>query len=219
MFPRWPAEPGRTCLPTASTGGTALLRRCDPARGRASTGHHGISWWLRRLSRYHGSLGTGRDDSCPGREVVTKLLAAKPWPTTLALLAHAHTAARPMPGPRCRPVLKQCCGVRLNEAGRPAALIQDGSSMLGLLPRFLLFLQRMATGDEDPHAWPPRQDATPVNDGTGTSMRKFTECSVGVLDWLSSCGFAGMTALNQDSEDLPGTGEIRHRGQGGASGR
>jgi hypothetical protein len=77
----------------------------------------------------------------------------------------------------------------------------------------------MATGDEDPQAWPPRQDATPVNDGTGTSMRNFTECSVGVLDWLSSCGFAGMTALNQDSEDLPGIGEIRYRGQRGASGR
>jgi hypothetical protein len=226
MLPRWPAEPGRTCLPTAGgtclptagAGGTAILRRSDPARGRASTGRHGISWWLRRLPRYHGSLRTGRDGSGPGREIVTKLLAAKPWPATLALLAHAHTAACPTPGPRCRPVLKQCCGVRLNEAGRPAALIQDGSSMLELLPRFLLFLQHMATGDENPHAWPPRQDATPVNDGTGTSTRNFTGCSVGVLDWLSSCGFAGMTALNQDSGD-PGIGEIRHRGQRGTSGR
>ena len=78
MFSRWPAEPGRTCLPTAGAGGTAILWRCDPARGRASTGRHGISWWLRRLSRYHGSLRTGRDGSGPGREVVTKLLAAKP---------------------------------------------------------------------------------------------------------------------------------------------
>jgi hypothetical protein len=108
MLPRCPAEPGRTCLPTACTGGTAILRRCDPALGRASTGRHGISWWLRWLSRYHGSLRTGRDGSCKGREVVAKLLAAKPWPATLALLAHAHTAACPTPGPRYRPVLKQC---------------------------------------------------------------------------------------------------------------
>jgi hypothetical protein len=63
-------------------------------------------------------------------------------------------------------------------------LIQDGFSMLDYSPGFLLFLQRMATGDENPHAWPPRQHATPVNDGTATSKRNFTECSVAVLDWL-----------------------------------
>jgi len=224
MLPRRPAEPDRTSLPAASTGGAAVLRRRDPARGGISAARHGISWWLRRRSRYHGSLWAGRDGSCPGREEITKLLATKPGPVTLALLAHAHAAvahahaaAYPMPGPRCRPVLKQCCGVRLNEAGSPAALIQDGSSMLGLLPRFLLFLQRRATGDEDPRAWPPRQDATPVNDGTGTSMRNFTECSVGVLDWLSSCGFARMTAINQDPGDLPGW--VGHRDRRGAGGR
>ena len=56
--------------------------------------------------------------------------------------------------------------------------------MLALLPRFLLFLQRMATGDEDRPAGLPSQHATPVNDGTATSLRNFTECSVGVLGWL-----------------------------------
>ena len=91
--------------------------------------------------------------------------------------------------------------------------------MLGLLPRFLLFLQRRATGDEDPLAWLPSQDATPVNDGTATSMRNFTECSVGVLEWLSSCGFAGIRGLNQGPEDLPGIGEMFCRGRPGASGR
>jgi hypothetical protein len=46
-------------------------------------------------------------------------------------------------------MLTRCRGVRLNEAGRPAALIMGGSSMLGLLPRSLLFLQRTAN-DETP---------------------------------------------------------------------
>ena len=56
--------------------------------------------------------------------------------------------------------------------------------MLGLLPRFLLLLQLMATSNESPHAWLPRQHATPVNDGTATSGRNFTERSAGGLDWL-----------------------------------
>ena len=151
MLPRRPAEPDRTSLTAAvSTGGSAVLWRRDPARRGASTGLHGISWWLRRLSRYHGCLRAGRDGSCPGREGITKLLATKPGPVTPALLAHAHTAACPTPGPRCRPALKQCCGVCPNEPGRPDASIQDGSSMLELLPRFLLFLQRTAMSDEDP---------------------------------------------------------------------
>jgi hypothetical protein len=47
-------------------------------------------------------------------------------------------------------MLTRCRGVRLNEAGRPAALIMGGSSMLGLLPRSLLFLQRTAMDDETP---------------------------------------------------------------------
>jgi hypothetical protein len=57
--------------------------------------------------------------------------------------------------------------------------------MLGLLPRFLLLLQLTPTSDEGPHAWLPRQHATPVNDGTVTSGRNFTERSAGVLNWLS----------------------------------
>jgi hypothetical protein len=56
--------------------------------------------------------------------------------------------------------------------------------MLELLPRFLLLLQLTATSDENPHAWLPRQHATPVNDGTATSVRNFTGRSAGVLDWL-----------------------------------
>ena len=56
--------------------------------------------------------------------------------------------------------------------------------MLELLPRFLLLPQLTATSDEGPHAWLPRQHATPVNDGTATSKRNFTERSVAVLDWL-----------------------------------
>ena len=47
-------------------------------------------------------------------------------------------------------MLTQCRGVRLNQAGRPAALIMGGSSMLGLLPRSLLFLQRTAMDGETP---------------------------------------------------------------------
>jgi hypothetical protein len=155
MLPRRPAEPGRASPPTASAGGPAFLQRRGPARGGVSAGHHGISWRLRRLSRYHGSLRAGRDGSCPGREEVTSLLATTPGPVTQALLAHVHMAAYPTPAPR-RPVLKQRCGVCPNEAGRPAALIQDGSSMLELLPRFLLLLQLTATSDESPHAWLPR---------------------------------------------------------------
>jgi hypothetical protein len=99
MLPRRPAEPDRPSLPTASTGEPAILRRRDPARGGVSGGHHGISWWLRRLSRYHGSLRAGRDGSPPGREELTSLLATKPGPVTLALLAHVHMAACPTPAP------------------------------------------------------------------------------------------------------------------------
>ena len=100
MLPRRPAEPDRASLPTASAGGPAILRRRGPARGGVSASHHGISWWLRRLSRYHGSLRTGRDGSRSGWGVVTSLLATKPGPVTLALLAHVHTAACPTPAPR-----------------------------------------------------------------------------------------------------------------------
>lgn len=149
---RWLAEPCRTLLSPASAAGSAILWPRVPARGRASADRHGIGRWLRRWSRYHGSLRTGRGGNRSGRGVITKPSATVPGPATSALLAHGRTAARPRPGPRCRPMLKQCCGVCLNEAGRPAALIQDGSSMLELLPRCLLFLQRMATGDEDPPA-------------------------------------------------------------------
>ena len=155
MPSRWPAEPCRTSLSPASTAGSGISRLRVPARGRASADRHGICWLLRRLSRYHGSLRAARNRGRSGPQVITKLPATMPRPATRALLAHARTAARPTPGPRCRPMLKQCCGVCLNEAGRPAALIQDGSSMLVLLPRFLLFLQRMATGDEDPPAGCP----------------------------------------------------------------
>ena len=181
MPSRWPAEPCWTSLSPGGTAGSAVLWLRVPARGRASAGRHGISWWLRRLPRYHGSLRAGRDGRGSGRGTITKPPATKPGPATWAVFAHPHTTAPPTLGPRCRPMLKQCCGVCLNEAGRPAALIQDGSSMLGLLPRFLLFLQRMATGDEDPPAGLPSQHATPVNDGPATSLRNFTECSVGVL--------------------------------------
>jgi len=184
MPSRWPAESCWTSLFPGGTAGSAIRWLRVPACGRASVARHGISWWLRRLSRYHGSLRTGRDGHGSGREAITKLPATKPGPVTWALFAHPRTTARPMPGPRCRPMLKQCCGVCLNEAGRPATLIQDGSSMLALLPRFLLFLQRMATGDEDRPAGLPSQHATPVNDGTATSLRNFTECSVGILGWL-----------------------------------
>ena len=192
MPSRWPGEPCWTSLSPGGTAGSAILWWRVPARGRASAARHGISWWLRRLPRYHGSLRAGRDGRGSGRGVITKPPATKPGPATWAVFAHPRTTARPTLGPRCRPMLKQCCGVCLNEAGRPAALIQDGSSMLGLLPRFLLFLQRMATSDEDPPAGLPSQHATPVNDGTATSWRNFTECSVGVLAGFSSCGFAGV---------------------------
>src|ERR1700745_4279147 len=80
--------------------------------------------------------------------------------------------------------------------------------MLGLLPRFLLLLQLTPTSDEGPQAWLPRQHATPLNDGTATSGRNFTERSAGVLGWLSSCGFAGIAALHQGRKpcpDRPGT--------------
>ena len=90
--------------------------------------------------------------------------------------------------------------------------------MLALLPRFLLLLQLTPTSDEGPPAWLPRQHATPVNDGTATSGRNFAERSAGVLDWLSSCGFAGITALSQDRKPA-GIGPARHRDQRGASGR
>ena len=99
MLSRRPAEPDRPSLPTASTGEPAILRRRGPARGGVSAGHHGISWWLRRLSRYHGRLRPGRDGSRPGREDVTSLLAIKPGPVPLALLAHVHMAACPTPAP------------------------------------------------------------------------------------------------------------------------
>jgi hypothetical protein len=99
MLPRRPAEPGWPSLPTASTGEPAILRRRGPARGGVSGSHHGISWRLCRLSRYHGSLRAGRDGSRPGREEVTSLLATKPGPVTLALLAHVHMAAYPTPTP------------------------------------------------------------------------------------------------------------------------
>jgi len=152
MLPRWPAEPGRTLLFPAITAGSAILWLRVPARGQESADRHGISWWLRRWSRYHGNLRTGRDGGRRGRVVITKLPATEAGPTAWAQLAHPDTAACPTLGPGCRSMLKQRDGVGLNEAGRPAALIQDGSSMLGLLPRscppFLLFLQRMATGDE-----------------------------------------------------------------------
>jgi hypothetical protein len=136
MLTRGPAEPCRTSLFLASIAGSAILWLRVPARGRASADRHGISWWLRRLSPYHGSLRAGRDGSRPGREVIARPLATRPGPVTSAQLAHPDTAACLTPDPRCRLMLKQCCGVCLNEAGRPAALIQDGCSMLGLLPRF-----------------------------------------------------------------------------------
>ena len=63
MLPRWPAEPGRISLPRATTAGPAIPGRRGPARGRPGAGRHGISWWLRRLSRYHGSLRAGWDGS------------------------------------------------------------------------------------------------------------------------------------------------------------
>jgi hypothetical protein len=99
MLPRRPAEPGRAALPTASARGPAILRRRGPAPGGVSAGHHGISWRLRRLSRYHGSLRAGRDGSRPGREEGTSLLATKPGPVKLALLAHVHMAACPTSAP------------------------------------------------------------------------------------------------------------------------
>jgi len=219
MPSRWPAEPCWTSLSPGGTAGSAVLWLRVPARGRASAGRHGISWWLRRLPRYHGSLRAGRDGRGSGREVITQPPATRPGPATWAVFAHPPTTARPTLGPRCRPMLKQCCGVCLNEAGRPAALIQDGSSMLGLLPRFLLFLQRMATGDEDPPAGLPSQHATPVNDGTATSLRNFTECSVGVLAGFCSCGFAGVGAPNQGRADLLRLGQTCWRARRGADGR
>ena len=206
MPSRWPGEPCWISLSPGGATGSAILWWRAPARGRASAGRHGISWWLRRLPRYHGSLRAGRDGRGSGRGTITKPPATKPGPATWAVFAHPHTTARPALGPRCRPMLKQCCGVCLNEAGRPAALIQDGSSMLGLLPRFLLFLQRMATGDEDPPAGLPSQHATPVNDGTATSWRNFTECSVGVLAGFSSCGFAGVGAQPGSGRPAGGPG-------------
>jgi hypothetical protein len=135
MLPRWPAEPGRTLLFPAITEGSAVLWLRVPARGRDSADRHGISWRLRQLSRYHGNLRTGRDGSRLGRVVITKLPATEAGPAAWAQLAHPDTAAYPTLGPGCRSMLAQRGGVGLNEAGRPAALIQDGSSMLGLLPR------------------------------------------------------------------------------------
>jgi hypothetical protein len=150
MLARWPAEPCRTSLPPGSTAGPVILWLSDPIRGRASAGRRGISGWLRRRSRYHGSLRTGRDGGRPARGTTAKLLAREPGPVPPARLAPPHTAGCPTPGPRSRPVLTRCRGVRLNEAGRPAALLMGGSSMLGLLPRSLLLLQRTATDDETP---------------------------------------------------------------------
>jgi hypothetical protein len=149
MLSRWAAEPGRTSAPV-STAGSAIPGPGAPARGRASACRHGISGWLRRLSRYHGGLRTGRDGGRPAGGIIAKLLATMPGPARPARPARPRTAARPAPGPRSRPMLAQCCGVRLNQAGRPAALIMGGSSMLGLLPRSLLFLQRTATDGETP---------------------------------------------------------------------
>jgi hypothetical protein len=150
MLPRWPAEPCRTSLPPVSTAGPVIPWLSDPVRGRANAGRRGISGWLRRRSRYHGSLRTGRDGDRPVRGIMAKLLAREPGPVPPARLAPPHTARCPTPGPRSRPMLTRCRGVRLNEAGRPAALIMGGSSMLRLLPRSLLFLQRTATDDETP---------------------------------------------------------------------
>ena len=143
MLPRWPAEPCRTSLPPVSTAGPVILWLSDPVRGQASAARRGISGWLSRRPRYHGSPRTGRDGGRPARGILAKLLAREPGPVPPAWLAPPHTAGCPTPGPRCR-------GARLNEAGRPAELIMGGSSMLGLLPRFLLFLQRTAMDDETP---------------------------------------------------------------------
>ena len=148
-LPRWAAEPGRTS-PPVGTAGSAIPGPSAPARGRASAGRHGISGWLRRWSRYHGGLRTGRDGGHPAGGFIAKLLATMPGPARPARPAHPRTAACPTPGPRSRPMLTQCCGVRLNQAGRPATLIMGGSSMLGLLPRSLLFLQRTATDGDTP---------------------------------------------------------------------
>jgi hypothetical protein len=135
MLRSWPAKPCRTSLPPVSPARSAIPWLSDPARGQASAGRHGISGWLRRLSRYHGSPPTGRDGSPPARGIIAKLLTTMPGPGTTAP-THPRTAACPTPGPRSRPIQTQCCGVRLNEAGRPAALIMGGSSMLELLPPF-----------------------------------------------------------------------------------
>jgi hypothetical protein len=150
MLPRWPGEPCRTSLSPVGTAGPVILWLSDPVRGRASAGRRGISGWLCRRSRYHGSPRTGRDGGRPARGIMAKLLAREPGPVPPARLAPPHTAGCPTPGPRSRRMLTRCRGVRLNEAGRPAALIMGGSSMLGLLPRSLLFLQRTAMDDETP---------------------------------------------------------------------
>ena len=65
--------------PRPAPGGPAILRLRDPVRGRASAGHRGISWWLRRLSRYHGSLRAGRNGSGPDRGIIAELLATEAW--------------------------------------------------------------------------------------------------------------------------------------------
>jgi len=69
MRSRWPAEPCWTPLSPAGTGGSTFLWLRVPERGRASAARHGIGWWLRRWSRYHGSLRTGRDGRGSGRGV------------------------------------------------------------------------------------------------------------------------------------------------------
>jgi len=113
MLLRWAAEPGRTPLPPVSTAGSAIPDLGVPARGRASAGRHGISGWLRRLSRYHGGLRTGRDGGRPAGGIVAKRLATMPGPARLTRPAHPRAVACPAPGPRSRLMLTQCCGVRL----------------------------------------------------------------------------------------------------------
>jgi hypothetical protein len=192
MLPRWPAEPCRTSLPPVSTAGPVIPWLSDPVRGRANAGRRGISGWLRRRSRYHGSLRTGRDGDRPVRGIMAKLLAREPGPVPPARLAPPHTAGCPTPGPRSRPMLTRCRGVRLNEAGRPAALIMAGLPCWDYSPVSCYSCSVRRRTMRPPLAWPPSQHVTPVNDGTATSMRNFTECSVGVLACLSSCDFAGI---------------------------
>ena len=86
------------------------------------------------------------------------------------------------------PDLMWCCGSRPNVAGRPVALLMEGSSRLVTAPRSLPWLPR--GGGPDPSTVPPRQHATSETAASGISIRNFAKCSATFWGDFESSSFA-----------------------------